>query len=124
METIDGNILVADPQGASGLMGLAFTALAQTEATPFWLALANSNQFSSPEIAFWLARTTDPEAQDVAGGAFTLGGTNSSLFTGDIEFLNIPNNPPQFWSLPLASKPNFIFSALVKLFIRDVFCLL
>lgn len=89
-------------------MGLAFTSLAQTEATPFWLALANSNQFSSPEIAFWLARSTNLEAQDVAGGVFTLGGTNSSLFTGDIEFLNIPTNPLQFWSLPLTSKSNFV----------------
>ncbi|KJA26203.1 hypothetical protein HYPSUDRAFT_36452 [Hypholoma sublateritium FD-334 SS-4] len=103
VDNIDGNILVADPQGASGLMGLAFTSLAQTEATPFWLALANSNQFSSPEIAFWLARSTNPEAQDVAGGVFTLGGTNSSLFTGDIEFLNIPTNPLQFWALPLTT---------------------
>lgn len=101
VDTIQGNILVADPQGASGLMGLAFTDLAQTQATPFWLQLTNNNQFSSPEISFFLSRSSNPNVQDVPGGVFTLGGTNSSLFTGSIEFHDIPTNPLLFWSLSL-----------------------
>jgi cathepsin D len=85
-------------------MGLAFATLAKTRATPFWEALATSNQLSSPEMAFWLARSQNLQQEDVPGGAFTLGGTNSSLFTGDIEFLNMPTGTPAFWTLPLASK--------------------
>ncbi|KAF8169784.1 aspartic peptidase domain-containing protein [Pholiota molesta] len=103
IDTITGIILSDDPLGASGLMGLAFATLARTRATPFWEALATSNQLSSPEMAFWLARSQNLQVEDVPGGAFTLGGTNSSLFTGDIEFLNMPTGTPEFWTLPLAS---------------------
>ncbi|KAF9474317.1 acid protease [Pholiota conissans] len=103
VDAINGVILDSDPLGPSGLMGLAFAALAKTQATPFWEALVNSNQFSSPEMAFWLARSNNLQVQDVPGGAFTLGGTNSSLFTGDIEFINMPTGTPLFWTLTLSS---------------------
>jgi len=43
------------------------------------------------------------QVQDVDGGVFTLGGTNSSLFTGDIDFQNMPTSPPSFWLLSLSS---------------------
>lgn len=39
------------------------------------------------------------------GGVFTLGGTNSSLFTGDIDFVDIPpvDAAAGVWSLPITS---------------------
>lgn len=87
----------------SGIIGLAFEALASTQATPFWQALANDGQLSSPEMAFWLTRfVDDPQAQnEEPGGEFTLGGTNSSLFKGDIEFqsLQTASGSPTFWLL-------------------------
>lgn len=45
----------------------------------------------------------DPNAQDEApGGTFTIGGTNSTLFQGDIDFVNLPSNvQPSFWLLPV-----------------------
>ena len=78
----------------SGIMGLAFQALASTEATPFWQTLVNTNQFNSPEISFWLARHLDDvnPATEEAGGVMTLGGTNNTLFTGDIEFNSLVND--------------------------------
>lgn len=88
-------------------MGLAFTSLAETGATPFWLTLMNGGQTSSPEMSFFLARLIDvPNSpQEAPGGTFTLGGTNSSLFSGSIEFTNIVNgNPPSFWLLPISRK--------------------
>ncbi|KAI0759859.1 acid protease [Trametes elegans] len=88
----------------SGIMGLAFEALASTNAVPFWQALVNDNQFASPEISFWLARHLDDTnpPQEQAGGVMTLGGTNSSLFTGDIEFISLTNaNSPTFWMLEM-----------------------
>ena len=87
----------------SGLIGLAFEALASTNSTPFWLAV--TSQFSTPEMSFWLARDLSPaSATSLApGGVFTLGGTNSTLFTGDIEYLDLVS-PPSFWLLPLTSK--------------------
>ncbi|KAJ6498541.1 acid protease [Mycena vitilis] len=93
-DLIDGTV--------SGLIGLAFQALATTEAMPFWQALATNNQLTSPEMAFQLTRSTSQN--DEPGGTFTLGGTNSSLFTGDIEFHDLANaSPPSFWLLSLSA---------------------
>ncbi|KAF9010681.1 aspartic peptidase domain-containing protein [Cyathus striatus] len=88
----------------SGIMGLAFDTIASTRATPFWQALAEGNQFSSQEMSFWLTRfRNDPQATDEEpGGVFTLGGTNSSLFTSDIEFLNMPGTQQTFWLLTMS----------------------
>lgn len=40
----------------SGIMGLGFEAIASTDSTPFWQALVNAGDLSSPEMSFWLAR--------------------------------------------------------------------
>ncbi|KAF8990499.1 aspartic peptidase domain-containing protein [Cyathus striatus] len=91
----------------SGIMGLAFSSIASTEATPFWQALSDGNQLSAPEMSFWLTRFVNDstaKAVDEPGGVFTLGGTNSSLFTGDIEFINMPATAhPTFWQLTMSA---------------------
>ena len=89
----------------SGLMGLAFESLASTQSTPFWQAVTNNNLLSSPEMSFWLARDLNPASESslAPGGAFTFGGTNSTLFSGDIEFLDL-TSAPSFWLLSLSSK--------------------
>ena len=89
----------------SGLMGLAFQSLASTGATPFWLAV--TNLFSAPEMSFWLARNLNKVSGKslASGGVFTLGGTNSTLFSGDIEYLNLVSTPSlKHWLLSLSSK--------------------
>jgi len=88
----------------SGLMGLAFQSLASTQAVPFWLALTNSSQLNNPEMSFWLGRDANPANTTVLvqEGVFTLGGTNSSLYSGDISFSDIAL-PGSFWLLPLTS---------------------
>jgi len=101
--TLSDGLLDGD---ASGIMGLAFQALASTQSTPFWQGLLNANQLSAPEMSFWFTREiTNPNAQDdEPGGVFTLGGTNSSLFTGNIEFLNMPSSTqPTFWLLSMSA---------------------
>ncbi|THH01104.1 hypothetical protein EW026_g1545 [Hermanssonia centrifuga] len=93
----------------SGIMGLAFQSLASTGAVPFWQALTNAGQFASPEMSFWLTRFLDVSnpTDDEPGGVFTLGGTNSTLFTGDIEFLDLAAtssaNSATFWLLQMSS---------------------
>jgi cathepsin D len=90
----------------SGIMGLGFQTIASTRATPMWEALLNDNKFSSPLFSFWITRFgNNPAATDLEpGGVMTLGGTNSSLFTGDIEFVNMPSNiPSSFWLLSMTS---------------------
>ena len=89
---------------ASGLLGLAFPAIASTKSTPFWQALGS--QLSASEMAFYLTRFNgDSSAKDEEpGGVFTLGGTNSTLFTGDIEFINMPTGTPTFWLLSMSGQ--------------------
>ena len=90
----------------SGIMGLAWTPLANTRADPFWYRLANDDALTAPDMSFWLKRSIDnPSAPDLTdGGIFTLGGINDTLYTGDIQFLQIPVQPPSFWLLALSGK--------------------
>ena len=86
-------------------MGLAFESLSATQAVPFWQAITNAKLLDTPEMSFWLARDLNPatETSLASGGVFTLGGTNSTLFSGEIEFLDLAATP-SFWLLPLSSK--------------------
>jgi cathepsin D len=72
----------------AGIMGLAFQGIANTQAVPFWQALINNNQLSNPEFSFFITRfVNDPNAaNEEPGGVLTLGGTNSTLFQGNIDF--------------------------------------
>lgn len=91
---------------AAGILGLAFESLASTQAVPFWQALLNAGQLTNPEFGFWLTREIDNRfAPDNAfGGEFTLGGTNTSLYTGDLEFLDVlTTTQPTFWLLEMTS---------------------
>lgn len=88
----------------SGIMGLGFTPIAATGATPFWQTLASGSQFSSPEFSFFLERApgnTGVQGAVAPGGTLTLGGSNSSLFSGDIEFLPMTGQP-SFWLLTMS----------------------
>ncbi|KIL62005.1 hypothetical protein M378DRAFT_806948 [Amanita muscaria Koide BX008] len=89
----------------SGILGLAFQPLAVTKTMPFWQALIQTNQLSAPEMSFHMARLVDVNnaPAETFGGTFTLGGTNSSLYTGNIEFLSVIVSPPTFWVLPLSN---------------------
>lgn len=97
----------------SGILGLAFQSLAVSQATPFWQALINGGQLSNPEMSFYLTRFLDDATSNTEtdpGGTFTLGGTNSSLFKGDIQFNAFPSGfQSSFWlqtvSGELLSKP-------------------
>lgn len=88
-------------------MGLSFQGLAKTRGVPFWQALATGNQLTAPEFSFYLARHVDeinpPETSP--GGVMTLGGRNSSLFTGDVDFVNLVaiGGVQHYWSLSLSA---------------------
>ncbi|THG99869.1 hypothetical protein EW026_g2553 [Hermanssonia centrifuga] len=90
----------------SGLMGLAFQSIAASGATPFWQSLVEtSGALDSPLFAFQLTRfTNDSSAQKTEpGGTFTLGAVNNSLFTGDIDYQDIPNGAPGYWIQELSA---------------------
>jgi cathepsin D len=84
------------------LLGLGFAKIAQSQTTktPFWQAVISGNEAASPEFRFWLARGSglvQPE-QSVPGGVFTFGETNTSFYSGDIEFHELMGDNAGFWS--------------------------
>lgn len=82
-------------------MGLAFQGIANSNAVPFWQALVNNNQFTDPEFSVFLTRfVNDPSAKDEEpGGVITFGGTNSTLYQGNIDFqsFTLPANGGSYW---------------------------
>lgn len=106
----------------SGLMGLAWQALASSRAVPFWQSLYQGNVLDEPLMAFYLTRFQNDTnaASEEPGGVFTLGlskhpsamllgllfmagTTNTSLYTGQIDYQSIPSDAILYWTLPLTS---------------------
>ena len=85
----------------AGILGLAFQGIASSTALPFWQALVNDNLFTNPEFSFFITRFgNDPSAQEEEpGGVLTLGGTNATLYQGDIDFRTFtsPIDGGSFW---------------------------
>ncbi|KAF9266781.1 acid protease [Marasmius fiardii PR-910] len=89
----------------SGLLGLAFQTIASSGAMPFWEALASSGAWDSRLMAFQLTRFTNvTRGRSLEpGGSFTMGFVNSSLYTGDIEYNNIPGGQGTYWIQEMTS---------------------
>lgn len=94
--------------GLSGIMGLGFETISAIKGTPFWQTLFNEGVLSSPVFSFYFTRYVDQDALDTApGGTLTLGGTNTSLYSGDIEFIDMPNGTtPSYWLQQLQCEPS------------------
>jgi cathepsin D len=109
-DELSGNVISGS---ASGLMGLAFQSIAVTNAVPFWQALVSDNQLASPEMSFYLARLDDIPADsddENPGGTFTLGGTNSSFYTGNIEYTDFPSGVEEsYWLLEMSCEPQIYY---------------
>ncbi|KAG8833197.1 hypothetical protein FRC17_011145 [Serendipita sp. 399] len=97
------------PGTVEGLLGLAFGTLARAGGTPWWLRIANGDAserggtLDTRMMSFWFSRyvnAPDMGMNDHAGGQFTLGGTNSSLYTGDINYISIMK-PVKWWLIPI-----------------------
>ncbi|KAJ6449772.1 aspartic peptidase domain-containing protein [Mycena sanguinolenta] len=92
------------PDSISGLLGFGFDNVGQTSIVPFWRTLMNSGAVA-PEMGFWISRvlgTKDPASEE-PGGVFTFGGVNASLFSGDVEFLDLVPNNMSSWALSLSA---------------------
>ncbi|KAJ7320977.1 aspartic peptidase domain-containing protein [Mycena albidolilacea] len=99
-ETIDPALV---PTACSGSLGMAFVGVSQTSTDPFFQILLGGEQPTAPEFGLWLTRA--PVAQQMTespGGTFTLGGTNSSLYSGQIEFLNLTGAALTYWMLNIS----------------------
>jgi len=87
----------------SGLMGLGWSTIAASGATPMWEALARGGQWTEPVMSFFLTRfiNVNGAGSQEPGGEFMMGGTNTSLYTGDIDYVNIPSGQESYWLIPL-----------------------
>lgn len=88
----------------SGLLGLAFQSIAASGAMPFWQALVAGGAWDEPVMAFQLTRFLDDQrAQTLEyGGSFTMGFVNTTLYTGEIEYINLATTS-SYWILPLTT---------------------
>ncbi|KAG1854827.1 aspartic peptidase domain-containing protein [Suillus subalutaceus] len=83
----------------SGLLGLAWQPLASSGQMPLWQTLASSNSGTQLSLLY----TNDSSAQVLEpGGVLNMGYTNSSLYTGSIDYIDIPGTP-SYWYIPLTS---------------------
>ncbi|KAI0050942.1 acid protease [Auriscalpium vulgare] len=101
-DTVSSGLLNAP---VAGLMGLAWQSIAASGATPFWQTLYQGSVLDQPLMAFQLTRFQNVSNAQVLepGGTFTLGNVNSSLYTGDIDYQNVPSNAVAYWTLPLTA---------------------
>jgi len=85
----------------AGIMGLAFQGIANSQALPFWQALVNNNQLTNPEFSFFITRFVNEKSAktEEPGGVLTFGGTNSTLYQGNIDFqpFTLSGNGGTFW---------------------------
>ncbi|KAL7421026.1 hypothetical protein Q5752_003910 [Cryptotrichosporon argae] len=96
--------LISSP--LSGLMGFAWQSIAASGGTPFWqsLAASSSSGWTSPQFGVYLERyrgdtyTTEVETN---GGQLTLGGANTSLYTGSVNYNSISSSDEDYWRLAL-----------------------
>ncbi|KAK1222141.1 hypothetical protein PQX77_015069 [Marasmius sp. AFHP31] len=92
-------------QPVSGLLGLAFETIASTNATPLWETLVKSGTWDSPLMAFQLTRYGNASRvrELEPGGSFTMGFVNSTLYTGEIEYHDIPSGQGTYWIQEMTS---------------------
>ena len=99
MDTVSPHVL----QGSlSGLMGLGFRALTQTQADPWWVAAVNAGLWSQPLFGFHLARFVDKSGAsntETKGGSMDLGFTNTAYYTGEINYVSLTDE--SYWLIPL-----------------------
>jgi len=85
-------------------MVLAWTQLAQTGADAWWLTLAKGGAWTQPLFAFYLARFADDAkagASESQGGNMDIGFTNTTVYTGDIDYT--PLSSQSYWLIPLVN---------------------
>ncbi|KAK7026235.1 aspartic peptidase domain-containing protein [Favolaschia claudopus] len=104
---LDASFFVSDPLHlqflengtAPGIFGLGPSS---QNLPSLWQSLLSSNQVDAPEMGIWLSRVLNTSTLKAPEpGVFTFGGTNSSLYIGDIEFFN--STSTSVWALNITT---------------------
>ncbi|KAH9074853.1 aspartic peptidase A1 [Lactarius deliciosus] len=77
--------------------------LSSSGSVPFWQSLFEGNALDEPLMAFYLTRFVNQTnvADQEPGGVFTLGATNTSLYTGQIDYQTVDTTA--YWTLSLTN---------------------
>ncbi|KAJ7051632.1 aspartic peptidase domain-containing protein [Mycena amicta] len=116
-----GSLITNNVGPYDGILGLGFGGLSVLSpgSTPFWQQALGSQ---SPVMAFYIERATG-KASPQPGGSMTFGGTNTSLYSGAIEFLGLTGQEKSYWSLDVTgfsvNGKNIAASTTTKLAIFD-----
>ncbi|CAG7851455.1 SubName: Full=Related to aspartic peptidase A1-Laccaria bicolor {ECO:0000313/EMBL:CCA73596.1} [Serendipita indica DSM 11827] len=81
----------------AGLMGLGFPRLSQSGGTPWWLNVLS--EFEQPEMSFYMAQWNNQTDPVIPGGQFTMGGRNSTLYDGEVQF--VPLISQTYWTVQI-----------------------
>jgi hypothetical protein len=73
--------------------------------TPFWQNLYQAGVLPFPGFAFYLTRfiNVTSAAQVEPGGSLTFGYLNSSLYQGEINYVDIPDGMESYWVIPMTA---------------------
>lgn len=101
VDTLASNSLQAP---TSGIMGMGFQSLAQSQATPFWQVLVEQNKLSEKLFTFQMARNVNTASTSTIGpgGVFTLGELDSNQYDGEINYVSLTGEEG-YWTIPLQS---------------------
>ncbi|KAM0755742.1 acid protease [Meredithblackwellia eburnea MCA 4105] len=98
----DNNVDFSNTPEKTGLLGVAWAKLAKTGEIPFIQALWQAGRLKQPLFGFALAKLAGPASSNKnvqSGGYFTVGATNTSLYQGDIHWIN--KGTTGYWDIPL-----------------------
>lgn len=87
----------------SGILGLGFESLAQSQATPFWQVVIEQNNPRDPLFTFQIGRnveTANSNTEVNPGGVFTLGELDADQYSGDINYVPLTGQEG-YWTIPL-----------------------
>ncbi|KAK7063497.1 aspartic peptidase domain-containing protein [Favolaschia claudopus] len=95
-----------------GMFGLSFPSASFQNLPSSWQSLLSSNSVDVPEMGIWLSRMQNMSTSKApTPGVFTFGGTNSSLYTGAVDFLD--STSTSAWVLNITSS--YAQSLILKL---------
>ncbi|KAL1408718.1 hypothetical protein Q8F55_005531 [Vanrija albida] len=84
------------PTNITGLMGMAWTPSSTSKEVPFWQNMVS--QWADQRFAFYLG-PTDDRTRETKAGLLTLGGVDTTLYTGEIHYVDLVSKG--LWVIPL-----------------------
>jgi len=79
-----------------GILGMGFESISVDSVTPVWYNILSQGLVSDPVFSFWL----NQDATGTPGGELTLGGVDSTRYTGDFLYTALTNET--YWEFALS----------------------